>query len=100
MLICIVLSILFWIFGIKFLKVQIYKNIPTKEKLDELLKKKKIIYQQEEPKKIKIIKLIKVEMKKNIKLLNSLESTIIKAKKIYLMKIKEIFLIKNITKKL
>ena len=39
-------------------------------------------------------------MKKNIKLLNSLESTIIKAKKIYLMKIKEIFLIKNITKKL
>ena len=41
MLICIVLSILFWIFGIKFLKVQIYKNIPTKEKLDELLKKKK-----------------------------------------------------------
>ena len=41
MLICIILLILFWIKGIKFIKVIIYKNIPTKEKLKELLRRKK-----------------------------------------------------------
>ena len=41
MLISIILLIIFWIKGIKFIKVIIYKNIPTKEKLKELLKRKK-----------------------------------------------------------
>ena len=39
LLICIILSILFWILGIKNIKVLIYKNFPTKQKLKELLQK-------------------------------------------------------------
>ena len=41
LLICIMLMILFWIIGMKFIKIQIYKNLPTKEKLLELLNKKR-----------------------------------------------------------
>ena len=42
MLICLILMIFFWIKGIKFIKVLLYKNLPTKQKLKELLKKRKI----------------------------------------------------------
>ena len=41
LLVCILLCFLFWIIGIKYIKVLIYKNIPTKEKLIELLKRKR-----------------------------------------------------------
>ena len=39
MLICLILMICFWIRGIKYIKILIYKNIPTKEKLKALLNK-------------------------------------------------------------
>ena len=39
LIICFILAILFWIIGIKYIKVLIYKNVPTKEKLKELIKK-------------------------------------------------------------
>ena len=41
MLICIILMILFLAKGINYIKVLIYKNIPTKEKLKELIEKNK-----------------------------------------------------------
>ena len=42
LLICILLMMIFWIFGIRKIKIIFYKNIPTKSKLKELLKKQEI----------------------------------------------------------
>ena len=59
MLVCIVLMILFCVKGMKFLKIMIYKNIPTKEKLNELLKKR----QKKEKKKHKTHRVPRVKIK-------------------------------------
>ena len=42
LLICIILIMIFWIFGIRKIKIIFYKNIPTKSKLKELLNKQEI----------------------------------------------------------
>ena len=68
MLICIVLSVLFWIIGIKKVKVLIYKNIPTNEKLIELLRRQRRNFIKKNAKKNKRKKSHKIDNNfKNIK---------------------------------
>ena len=75
MLICLILMISFWIRGIKYIKVLIYKNVPTREKLKELLnkiKKRKIkrYLKKHKSKKYKTAKIGKIGKKSNKKMIH------------------------------